>query len=124
MSAEFRPIFSQVIIVLALTVMSLAIYSYRHKTITIPVYVSDAQKDLNNFLQYTFGPGRCNSEPGNLGEWYINCYYAHTRLTYQVSMRSDGSYVLFAHNLNAEKSASEGLTRYLGIITLKDVVSK
>lgn len=93
-----------------------------------PSYVSNAEISTNNFLMYTYGPGKCVASKGKTQQWQMVCSYdgGHDLVKYSV-FPSDSEqrgnniekFRLSAQNELASQSATNGLTRYLMISTDK-----
>lgn len=90
-----------------------------------PGYVLKAENTTNNFLMYTYGPGKCAASKGKTQQWEMVCSYdgGHDLVKYSV-LPSDSEqrgnsdkFRLIAENQLASQSATNGLTRYLMIST-------
>jgi len=88
-----------------------------------PGFVKNAEKSTNNFLQYTYGAGKCAAQSSDSQSWDMVCSYQNDRqiVTYVVQPSSDAypeesyRFHLIATNDLAKRSAKTGLTKYLDI---------
>lgn len=88
-----------------------------------PGFVANAEKSTNNFLQYTYGAGKCAAQASESQSWDMVCSYQHDTqvVTYVVQPLADAfpeesnKFHLIATNELAKRSATTGLTKYLDI---------
>ncbi|KNC08351.1 hypothetical protein AC790_17345 [Pantoea sp. RIT-PI-b] len=92
-----------------------------------PDYVIKAENSTNNFLMYSYGPGKCTASKGSAHQWEMECSYdgGEDLVKYSVLPSNEqrhgksGKFRLVAQNQLAAESATRGLTRYLNITTDK-----
>lgn len=90
-----------------------------------PNYVLKAESTTNNFLMYTYGPGKCAASKGKEQQWEMVCTYdggydlvKYSILPSESEKHNDTEkFRLIAQNPLAAQSAASGLTRYLTIST-------
>jgi crotonobetainyl-CoA:carnitine CoA-transferase CaiB-like acyl-CoA transferase len=88
-----------------------------------PSFVLKAESATNNFLMYTYGPGKCAASKGKGHQWEMVCSYdgGYDLIKYSVlpseseKRNNTENFRLIAQNQLAAQSAASGLTRYLTI---------
>lgn len=101
----------------------IAAYAVVKNSDSKPGFVANAEKSTNNFLQYTYGAGKCAAQASDSQSWDMVCSYQHDTqvVTYVVQPLADAlpedsnGFHLLATNELAKKSATTGLTKYLDI---------
>ncbi|WP_128600602.1 hypothetical protein [Pantoea wallisii] len=90
-----------------------------------PDYVVSAAATTNNFLKYSYGPGKCEIGASPQQAWDMVCSYDNgdRLIKYTVHpvnqdlRRNADKFYLEAQNALAVESAKQGLSRYLDIRT-------
>lgn len=90
-----------------------------------PDFVASAENKTNNFLQYTYGKGKCKATPGSTISWDMECKYEGGKKVVKFALYSADhaphsyadTFYLVAKNKAAVDSASTGMSQYLPIST-------
>jgi hypothetical protein len=90
-----------------------------------PEFVVAAEAEVNNFLQYTYGPGKCAAALDAKAGWSMACSYEDGKRVVQYNVypadkapqETGKSFYLEAQNELAVESASQSMGRFLGIGT-------
>ncbi|MFB4341147.1 hypothetical protein RAC90_11785 [Pantoea sp. CS_6] len=90
-----------------------------------PDFVTAAENKTNNFLQYSYGKGKCKAAPGTAMSWDMECKYDGGKKVVKFALysaehatkKSVDTFYLVAKNQAAVDSASTGMGQYLPIST-------
>ncbi|WP_432372715.1 hypothetical protein ACRPHP_06000 [Pantoea allii] len=90
-----------------------------------PDFVASAENKTNNFLQYTYGKGKCKATQGTTISWDMECKYEGGKKVVKFALYSADhaqqptaeTFYLVAKNKAAVESATIGMSQYLPIST-------
>jgi len=105
-------------------ILAAAYYIYSSED-SRPEFVVAAETEANNFLQYTYGPGKCVAKPDEKAGWSMACSYEKGKRVVQYHVypadkaphETGKRFYLEATNQLAVESASQSMGRFLGIGT-------